>query len=369
MAIAIINNVPASAHARRVTLNLLRHSVTTPSIINSALDRIHDCGYDMTAVAREDLELVYATVDAELCAQVLSEFEVDTSTMRDYGFPFWRVLRSGRTISKATTPNWFHGVHEVDCRLCGHKHNRYEFLARNTAGGEDIWMGSTCIGKYGLVVDGEATAEAALKALNKAKSVSKQAQTKAAWQADNPGYEATIEALSGALSSCVSYVGYSQFALLPMYRGEFQNRRHNLAKSLRGALTYYRKHGYLTPKRTTDVLTNRAVLREARLITTLYRSIVAGKDVSKCLVNADGSIEADPEIEARVAHWQKFIDDNKMNDYQLRAVTKLRGMAADHTDLENALTPRQYSWLNGVVEEVKTQNSTEPEPEQTTLPF
>lgn len=368
MAIAIINNIPASAHARRVTLNLVRHAASTPADVKAVLNRIHECNYDMTAVTKEDLELVYATVDADLCNSALGEFEVDTKTMRDYGFPYWRTLRDGGSISKASTPEWFDGVHEVDCRLCGHKHNRFEFLARNTSGGDDVWMGSTCITKYGLVVDGEATAEAALKALNTAKTASKKAQTMDKWQKEHPDHKATMEALAGALTACEAYVPYGRYRLLPIYRGEYDNRRHNLSKILRGALKYYQAHGYLTAKRTTDVLTNRSTLREARVLTAFYKAIVAGRDVSKCLVNADGAIEVDPEIEARVAHWQKFMDDNKMNDFQRRAITKLRDMATDPTDMKTVLSVRQFEWLNGVVEEVKAQNATK-KPEQTSLPF
>ncbi len=364
MALATINNVSADAHARRVTLNLVRHSVACPSDLRAVLNKLAATGWAWNALSSVDMEQIFATVDAELCEVVKAEYEVDTSTMRDYGFPYWR---------DGKTPDWFVGEHEVDCRLCGHKHNRYEFLARNTQGGGDIWMGSTCIRKFGIVVDGEATAEAAYKALSSAMAVSKKAQKKHKWQTDNPYHAEVMSGFMDGLDACETYMGWRYQSRLPAEYKDWRSYTHALGKALRGAVNYYRKNGYLTDKRTEDVFNNHRLRTTSLKIHTILQALRNGEDLSKAIVMDDGSIERDPIVADVCEHWQKFIDTHTMNDYQKGIIRQLIERVVDPESFQ-ALgsmrsTPRQLAFFRKIVEEVTAANAPKPVVTQESLPF
>lgn len=357
MAIAIINQVAADAHARRVTLNMTLNSTVCPSRLKPVLLKLKIRNWQFDALAKSELELIYGLVNEALCLQVLSEYEVTTGSMRDYGFPWWRG---------GSDPVWFDGVHEVDCRLCGHKHNRYEFLASNTAGGTDIWMGSTCIRKFGLTVDGESTAEAAWSKLSKAMNVSKKAQTRKQWQDDHPDHDAVMNKVAEASDLVDHHTGRSTWNNLPhgMWR-----RMKAYSKKMKGAVRYYYKNDYLTNQRTADVWVETETetetdsiwtpgfgIKEGSAIVALFRAAEAGQDVRDAKVSSDGTVEVDQSILDNKAHWIKFATDHpNMNSYQRDCILKLEMMAADPANMQERLSVRQATWLSGIVAEVKDQ--------------
>lgn len=362
MALATINNLPANAHARRVTCNMILNASCCPPELSPILERLRDSDWQFDRLDKSELEHLYGFIDEELCSSVRLEYEVDTRSMRDYVFPTWKT---------SSLPAWFEGRREVDCRLCGHQHNRYEFLARNNSGGNDIWMGSTCIRKYEIVVDGAATAEAAWEALSKAMSVSKKAQSRQAWREEHPDHAevmTTIENAVGIASQRSSWL----YRLLP--KGWWQ-RCKDFNKKYKGADSYYRKNGYLTKKRTEEVWSfSGAISRRgfvvgckewqlgigwhlANEINLFHEAAAAGQDVSMSTI-IGGELKHDPGVESAKAHWEKFKADYPgMNEYQRDCIDKLKGMAVDPDDMLSRLSDRQARWLGNIVAEVKDEHA------------
>ena len=207
-----INNVAADAHGFRVTLNIISQSTNCPPDLKAVVETLRDDhNWNRHKLSKVEMESIYAHLDSEVCGHALGEWNVESHRMRDWGFPFWR---SDHT-------EWWDGEHRaVDCQLCGHRDNRYEFPLVNLKTGEEIWTGSTCIVKYGVTVDGDACAETALKKLNSMKKKSKTAQTKDAWEKAYPDADVVIERLCRATS-------HRREAVCALRRSEGCGRRWN----------------------------------------------------------------------------------------------------------------------------------------------
>lgn len=308
-----INNVQADAHAFRVTLNLVLHSEVCPLDLAAVIENLRDeHDWNRHKLTKLELESIYAHLDNEVCAKALEEWDAETYRMRDWGFPFWRPDYN----------EWWDGEnHAVDCKLCGHKHNRYEFPVVNRVNGNEIWTGSTCIVKYGVTVDGDACAETAIAKLRDIMGRSKNAQKRHEWEKAHPEAESAIDRVREALPVANrKYLPWSvQRAcdaagdrILPH---NFESQRKLLGKWGRAAVKYYDKNGMLTPQRTEELWEkvgdnweDGPMLRVADLIVAKYAE----------------ATENDPTELAR-KYWEKFIADHPhMNDYQRRQVEYFR---------------------------------------------
>ena len=220
---------PARKHQRRVTLNLIHHSSLGSPELRRALTALageHD--WDMGAMAAEDLEAIYAEVDDELAAKATDEFIAEPSTIVDHKWT--------RT--------------DVKCKLCGHPHIRFEFLLRNVRGGVDVWTGSRCIHEYGLNVEGEESAEAALEAIKRVIATAKRKYDRHIWRQEHPDHEMDIRLMR------LGRVRLNRPIDVMQYRGlksAWHDRVQTWTKRAEGAVAYYDKHGYLLPGRTDEI--------------------------------------------------------------------------------------------------------------------
>ena len=317
MAIAVLNNVPAGAHAFRVTLNLLQHSTSCPPKLKAAIAKLERADWDRQCLSDIDLQLIYGLVTPEVCETALAEWSVDTSKMRDYAYPY----------SSADWETWHTGDWSVDCRLCGHKHNRFEFPMENS-NGNVIWTGSTCIQKFGVVVNGEATAERALDLLRKAMNSSKKMQSRSQWQEAHPDHEEVMDLLGDGLYLCTRRVPFRMWRSLPAH---WQRDTRELAKKLRATLKYHGKNGYLTDQRTCDVWEpvhdeeGKVVEWSKGRLIKLTESMLAAWKTAE---------ESDPDAEIR-RYWEAWLKKHAevMDDWQKRKVAYFRDRAYSREEL------------------------------------
>ena len=216
----------AKGHDRRVTLNLLRLSSMCPAELRWSLDKLASLGWDFDALDRLDYERIFGHVTEPLAKSAAAEFEADPSSIID------------------------HRSCDAECKLCGQRHIRFEFLLRNKAGGRDVWTGSDCIIQYGLAVDGGGTAEEALKRLQLAirNAISKAYRDD--WQAAHPDHAERMAECERLVQIASAYLPRKLYAHLQSY---YSRHAITAAKKIKAAVKYYRRCGCLTEKRTENV--------------------------------------------------------------------------------------------------------------------
>lgn len=215
----------ASRHVRRVTLNIIRLSAACPDDLRPTLEKLAttlDWQFDRLMPVEQ--EQVYAMVDEDLADRAKEEFQADLESLVD------------------------HRHNEANCELCGHQHIRFEFALVNTAGGRSTMTGSTCIETYGLNVDGEATAEEALKALRRAIASAKRKADRDDWQKAHPTHEADIEALRRDFD--VLRFNHQPMGLYQFLNDGWNSRCKSMVGKIRTLLKYYDREGFLTDLRT-----------------------------------------------------------------------------------------------------------------------
>lgn len=148
------------------------------------------------------------------------------------------------------------------CRLCGKGDSRddganrdklrYEFKLTNIAGGQDLWVGSSCILQHGLHVDGAANAEQAEEILRKSLAEHMRIWKIEAWKAANPDHE-TIPELWERTRREPYFMSYPH----DFYRAwGFQDAYHalrdwrKLFKPFRTASRFYERKDFLTEQKT-----------------------------------------------------------------------------------------------------------------------
>ncbi len=301
-----------SQHVRRVTLNLIRHAGCCPPELTQILAKLSsdEIGWDMRKLDRAENEMIYAMVDEELGKKATAEFEADTDSIID------------------------HRKCDAFCKLCGHQHIRFEFTLRNKAGGRDTQTGSTCIEEYGINVDGEATAEDAIRALRGAISKAKRRADADDWKLDHPSHEADFATLRE--HRALLAINQHPVGLWSYLKPQWKRRVKKTISALNQAIKYYDKNGMLTPKRTLDVYLPGGLL--VCFMVDELKAAQAKKGGAK-------------------GFWVKFIADNPtMNSYQRRSVDYLAARAYEPSAL--------YQRNKDLLAEIRRQNN----PTSTTTP-
>lgn len=144
--------------------------------LNKALAAMRKNNFDMEQVSNNLIEYIYATFDEDVTETIIGEFTF---------VPKWTNVKDLGDCSG-------------HCDLCGkgdsldHRENRdkirYMYRLQNTAGGNDVWVGSTCILQHGLHVDGARTAEEAEKLIKKAFNQAKKQWEIERWRDENPDH-------------------------------------------------------------------------------------------------------------------------------------------------------------------------------------
>ena len=127
--------------------NVIRAAQDTE--LTAVLAKLREKNFELARLKDSELEYVFAYFDEDMTGKIISEFR------------FVPELGSIRDLKRA----------EGHCDLCGKGDSRddggnedklrYQFKLANHAGGQDIWVGSTCIWQHGLHVDGAANADEA----------------------------------------------------------------------------------------------------------------------------------------------------------------------------------------------------------------
>lgn len=218
----------AGRHQRRVTLNLLRHSVVAPRKLRSAIDRLAAMDWNLKALKKKDTEIIFGGVNNAVADEALDEFVADLETIRDLK----RHPRAGNTDNR--------------CELCGHHHIRWEFDLRNISGGKDTKTGSTCIRTYGLNVDGYGTQEAALEALTLAIAKAQRTADREEWQEAHPQHVAELDELAEGIKFLDINRRLNPYQLYSHVEPGWKVRVKEVLQTSRVVLKYYRENQYLT---------------------------------------------------------------------------------------------------------------------------
>lgn len=314
----------ANAHIRRITLNLMRHAASCPDDVVVVADKLAEARWDWNVLTKLEAEVIFTYVTGPAAEAALGEFFADTRTIHD-------ITRDRGTADRA----YIDDDGDTHCPLCGHKHIRWGFVVRNDAGGKDFRCGSSCVIQYGLRVDGEATAEAALKKLNAAIAGMQQKATREDWQEQRPDHEdqmAIVAQAEDIVARCAwkhpRQLPYKVRARMRDAWGGWPDRVwKEWAKNARAAGKYYRKNAFLTAKRTAWL--DGGGLESARAIVAQYEA---------------------SQMTRHRAEWRRFFAMNPlMNAYKRGKLT-----GAMENDDDPAALP---GWLRGLYDEVIAENS------------
>lgn len=238
--------------------------------LTQALAAMRKQNFDMERVKPDLVEKIFETFDEDLSDQITREFRF---------VPKWTNVRN-------------HGQCSAHCDLCGkgdsleERENRdklrYTFRLQNDAGGEDVWVGSTCITHHGLHVDGARTAEEAERLINKAFNQAKLQWKIEAWRDENPDhfeipelwerfrvirFYAYTEAYYAKFNIRRAKMLSSWYRLMGKKRGGGKNHFRNAFKQYqsRGGLTEGKHEAWEEAKRLMAILdTISPIFREAR---------------------------------------------------------------------------------------------------------
>lgn len=176
-----IINKPLGYRVTRTTIALAAASATFKAMqddkLRRAIEEVQRLNYDFDRIPDSTLEYIYAVFDDETMTRVKDEFEFvpGLGSLTDYG---------GRS-----------GV----CALCGKGDSRddganedmlrYAFKLSNVnGGGQDLWVGSTCIVNHALKVRGAETAAHAKRILEKSLREHLAMWKIEAWRASHPDH-------------------------------------------------------------------------------------------------------------------------------------------------------------------------------------
>jgi hypothetical protein len=229
----------------RATAVLAAHShtiaVKQDKALNAVLARLRAVNFDIARLKSREVEYVFAYFNAKITGQITAEFSFNA------GYGAIRDLKS-------------QGGH---CDLCGKGDSRddggnedklrYQFLLHNTAGGQDIWVGSSCIWQHGLHVDGAANMEEAKEVLRKALQDHIRTWKVQDWQLANPDHETIPECweLFRRPPSFRSYpVEFYEAIGIANYGTDLSKAYYNLYKPLRTASKFYARKLHLTEDKT-----------------------------------------------------------------------------------------------------------------------
>ena len=321
----------ANAHIRRITLNLMRHAASCPPDVAVVADRLADNGWDWDTLTKLEAEALFSFVTADTAKAALGEFYADTTTIHDLGRDRGSADRE-----------YIDDDGDTHCPLCGHKHIRWGFVVRNDDdGGKLFRCGSSCVVQYGLRVDGEATAEAALKKLNAAISGMQRKATREDWQTDHPDHADDMMIVGLALMLLADHRRWSWDVKRKLRSGSqwWDQTWKAWATSAKATIKYYRKHDFITQTRTAW-LYQEGGLSSARTIIQQHAA----------------ATNTDPAEAERIATWWRrfFAINPDMNAYQRRRLSACRDQRDD--------PDRLPAWLSGLVQEVRDRNTAAPPP-------
>jgi len=264
----------------RTTLVLAMHSVYLKTIeddtLVDAMDVIVASNFDLQRVDTDTLEAVYAHFDEATTAKVLGEytFRPRHGNIRDLSACIGTCNLCGKGDSRDDGDN--------------QDKIRYEFRLTNTAGGSDVWTGSTCIINHHLKVDGAGTSEEARKALQRAFNQHKEEWKREAWRMAYPDH-VDIPALFernrriphrlhyyGALGRAEAEIGLLGISFAEL-RHDARVFNHQPMGAFKKAARWYAGNVYLTPKKQEAWVTAQRV---SKLVDFVERALMDAQNIT-----------------------------------------------------------------------------------------
>jgi hypothetical protein len=210
--------------------------------LRDVLAAVHRVNFDFGRLPDDSLEVVFAHFDEDFTDRVKGEFEFEPDD---------------------PTAVKVHDTREAICVLCGKGNSkdtgdnvdqiRFEFRLTNTAGGDDLWVGSTCILNFGLKVRGADTAEEARKLLEQSCRNALKLWKIRQWQAAHPTHAeipAQYERLCD-IARTAAYTAYrygSELRVLGVNPNTWSDSK-DLLRRFKTSTRFYQRSGHLTPKK------------------------------------------------------------------------------------------------------------------------
>lgn len=228
--------------------------------LEKILGKLRDHNFDQNQLKPSELEYIFAHFDDEMSKAITAEFE------------FRPTFGSIRDLHRA----------EGHCDLCGKGDSRddggnedklrYQFLLTNTAGGESIWVGSSCILQHGLHVDGAANAEEAEVILRKTLQQHLKVWKIEAWKNEHPDHE-SIMTLWQAFRNIPYYRDYPDelYGVFGTDALTLLGRHRKAYRAFRTAARFYGKNGFLTESKTAVWLEAKALWAHVTELRDLFR--------------------------------------------------------------------------------------------------
>jgi len=212
----------------------------------AALARLREANFHLDRLDDLDVEIIYGTMDEALTKRVVDEFTFRPlmGNIRDLGACVGVCDLCGKGGSRDDDAN--------EDRI------RFQYLLTNTAGGSNVWTGSTCIVQHGLHVDGARTIEEAERILKKVMNQHKAQWKVEAWRAqhaDHSDIPAQWEALRWARVRNYSpamwaALGLPSDELAKLERRIYHHVRGRGKQTFRTASTFYARKAHLTESKT-----------------------------------------------------------------------------------------------------------------------
>lgn len=228
--------------------------------LNEVLSKTREINFHIDRLEDEEVEVLFAYFDEELTQKIVDEFT------------FRRGLGNIRDLGGCV------GV----CDLCGKGDSRddganedkirYQFLLTNTAGGKDVWVGSTCIVQHGLHVDGARTAEEAEKILRQVMNAHKAQWKIDAWRAQHADHHeipAQWEELRRTYVNNFDDEMWAALGVKPETKAKLAKRVYHHVRgrgkqTFRTASKFYARKAHLTDSKTKIWMEVKQILRLTR---------------------------------------------------------------------------------------------------------
>lgn len=284
----------------RTTLTLLKHSTVFREFTlreQQSFLNIESLNFDLSAANDDSLQHAFSKLDDEIMKRVRDEFEF--------------------TPGIASIRN--HGACIATCALCGKGDSKddgsnedklqYDFRLANHAGGDDLWVGRSCIVNFGLKVRGAETSEEARAILERNLRQCMSLWQKEAWRNEHPDHvemRKHYDAIERATHDFKFYGRYGQmksdiYLLTGQTQEQVFRRCASLLRPMRGALRFYERTSYLTESKTEAWRSTKAMLFSLRWLTSTLDACTNkwGADREAFLVKAKH--DRDAAIAARKA--------------------------------------------------------------------
>lgn len=204
--------------------------------IHKALEQFRKHNYDLERVGVKHVDAFFGYVDEDVADRIAAEFHF--------------IPRIGNVFD--------HGGVVAYCDMCGkgdsldHRENldkiRYTFKLTNREGGNDVWVGSSCILHHQLNVDGARTSEEAEKILMRSLRQHIRMWQIEAWKNEHPDHK-DIPALWEKYRRFRVVYPAVYWNAVGVNPSELEIRRRRNLRPFRNAVRFYNRKGFLTEKK------------------------------------------------------------------------------------------------------------------------